>query len=224
MYPTMATVAPDRRRAMIEDQLRARGIRDGRVLAAMGVVRREDFVPAELAPDAYADRPLPIGQGQTISQPYIVGLMTQALGIAPGDRVLEIGTGSGYGAAVLARLAREVYTIERRPELAQRAHDRLRSLGYHNVHVCSGDGTLGWPEARPFDAISVTAGSPTVPGALVDQLAIGGRLVIPVGREDVQRLIRVTRTSAHQCTLLDLGPVQFVPLIGAAGWSSAARS
>jgi protein-L-isoaspartate(D-aspartate) O-methyltransferase len=217
------STAPRLRATMVEHQLRARGIADPRVLAAMGLVAREHFVPTALADQAYADSPLPIGEGQTISQPYIVALMCEALQLAPEDRVLEIGTGSGYGAAVLSCLARDVYTIERRPDLAQRAHDRLRNLGFLDVHVRSGDGTLGWPEHAPFDAIVVTAGGPVVPDHLVAQLAPGGRLVIPVGGEDAQRLVRIKRTSLG-FTTTDLGPVQFVPLIGAGGWPESIAS
>jgi protein-L-isoaspartate(D-aspartate) O-methyltransferase len=206
---------------MVERQLAARGIHDPRVLAAMGQVRREEFVPPARAGLAYADQPLAIGHGQTISQPYIVAMMAQALRVTSGDRALEIGTGSGYGAAVLAHLAREVYTVERNPELAAEASARLARLGHANVRVHCGDGSLGWKEHAPYDVISVTAGGPALPPTLLDQLAIGGRLVMPVGPEGMQRLVRATRTGTVEYAVTDLGGVQFVPLIGAEGWSPA---
>jgi protein-L-isoaspartate(D-aspartate) O-methyltransferase len=213
---------PDARRRMIETQIVPGGVRDPAVIAAMGRVPRERFVPDDVAPYAYADEPLPIGEGQTISQPYIVALMTEALRLAPGDRVLEIGTGSGYAAAVLAEIAAEVYTIERLPSLAEAARRRLAALGYASVHVRCGDGTLGWPEHAPYDAIVATAGGPEVPPALLDQLAIGGRLVIPVGASPwAQRLVRVVRAAADDYGHEDLGGVAFVPLIGARGWPDA---
>jgi protein-L-isoaspartate(D-aspartate) O-methyltransferase len=212
----------DARRRMIETRIAPGGVRDPAVLAAMGRVPRERFVPDRLAPYAYEDEPLPIGEGQTISQPYIVALMTEALRLAPGDRVLEIGTGSGYAAAVLAEIAAEVYTIERLPSLAEAARRRLAALGYANVHVRCGDGTLGWPEHAPYDAIVATAGGPEVPPALLDQVAIGGRLVIPVGASPwAQRLVRVVRAAAADYGYEDLGGVAFVPLIGAQGWADA---
>jgi protein-L-isoaspartate(D-aspartate) O-methyltransferase len=207
---------------MVHDDLRGRGVRDPQVLAAMLAVPREEFVPPELDDRAYADRPLPIGHGQTISQPYIVALMTQALKLRPTDRVLEIGAGSGYGAAVLARLASEVYTVERLPELAEAARERLARLGFDNVRVRCGDGTLGWAAHAPYDAISVTAAAPAVPRALLAQLVIGGRLVMPIGGRGGQRLVTITRTRADDCTIADLGPVEFVPLIGDEGWPDPA--
>jgi len=180
-------------------------------------------VPANLAEYAYEDGPLPIGHGQTISQPYIVAVMTAAARVRPGDRVLEIGTGSGYGAAVLSEIAGEVYTVERIEGLADSARDRLAALGYANVHVRCGDGTLGWAEHAPYDAIIVTAGGPTVPPALLDQLKPGGRLVMPLGSEPrAQRLIRRTRTGPETYTQDDLEWVAFVPLIGEQGWPVAA--
>ena len=204
---------------MVESQLAARGIRDPLVLDAMRAVPREAFVPERLRPFAYEDGPLPIGEGQTISQPYIVAVMTEAAQMKAGDRALEIGTGSGYGAAVLARIAAAVYTIERLAGLAEAARRRLAELGYHNVHVLLGDGTLGWPEHAPYDAIVVTAGGPRVPPALLDQLTIGGRLVMPVGGESrFQRLVRVRRKGADDYDYEDLEEVAFVPLIGAEGW------
>ncbi len=210
------------RQLMVDRHIRSRGVRDPRVLDAMVAVPREAFLPPELAELAYEDRPLPIEAGQTISQPYIVAVMTEALGLEPNERVLEIGTGAGYAAAVLAHLANEVFTIERHAELAELARGRLEKLGYANVEVRCGDGTLGWSEKAPFDAIVVAAGGPDVPRALLDQLAIGGRLVIPVGTGRAQELVRVTRTSAIDYQREDLGAVQFVPLIGAQGWADRA--
>jgi protein-L-isoaspartate(D-aspartate) O-methyltransferase len=207
------------RHQMVESQLVARGIRDPAVLAAMRTVARERFVAPGQAPYAYDDDPLPIGEGQTISQPYIVALMTEALGLTPADRVLEIGTGSGYAAAVLAEIAAEVYTIERLATLAEAARRRLEALSYTTVHVRAGDGTLGWPEHAPYDGIVVTAGGPAVPSALRDQLAIGGRLVMPVGTlSRFQRLVRVVRRAPDDYAHEDLGAVAFVPLIGAQAW------
>ncbi len=211
----------DKREQMVRDQIAGRGVRDSAVLEAMRAVPREAFLPPELEEFAYHDTPLPIAEGQTISQPYIVALMTEALQLRPGDRVLEIGTGSGYAAAILGRVASEVYTIERHEELAAVATRRLRELGFHNVRVRHGDGTLGWPEHAPFDAIVVTAGGPKVPRALLEQLAVGGRLVIPVGEEkDLQTLLRVMRTPDGRLVEEDLGGVRFVPLIGAEGWQA----
>ncbi len=207
--------ARERRRRMVERQIAARGISDPAVLAAMLAVPREAFVPAWLAADAYDDCALPIEEGQTISQPYIVALMTAALAIRPGDKVLEVGTGSGYGAAVLAHVAAEVYTIEIREPLARAAEARLHALGLANVHVRVGDGARGWPEHAPYDAISVTAGSAEVPPALVDQLAVGGRLVLPVGDPPFDlELVRLTRGADGAFRRDMLGPVQFVPLVG----------
>jgi protein-L-isoaspartate(D-aspartate) O-methyltransferase len=209
----------DERRRMVETQIAPRGVHDAAVLAAMGKVPREKFVPRHQAPYAYDDRPLLIGEGQTISQPYIVALMTEAARLTPRDRVLEIGTGSGYAAAVLAEIAAEVYTIERLAPLAKSARQHLADLGYVKVHVRCGDGTLGWPEHAPYDAIVATAGGPEVPKALLEQLAIGGRLVIPVGTSrHEQTLVRVVRAGAADYDEEDLGGVEFVPLIGAQGW------
>lgn len=205
---------------MVTGDIETRGVRDPRVLAAMRAVPRHRFVPADLADQAYTDEPLPIGHGQTISQPYVVALMTEALQLQPTDRVLEIGTGSGYAAAVLSHIASEVWTIERLPELAEHAKQVLDELGIGNVHVEIGDGTLGWPSAAPYDAIVVTAGGPSVPPALTAQLADGGRLVIPVGpTARSQSLVRVTRRGAD-LQQEDLGGVRFVPLVGAQGWPS----
>ncbi len=207
------------RQEMVERQIAARGVRDRRVLEAMRDVPRDRFVDPALAGRSYDDVPLSIGSGQTISQPYIVALMCEALGLVGSERVLEIGTGSGYGAAVLGRLAEEVYTVERHPELADRAASRLASLGFINVHVVVGDGTLGLPGRAPYAAIVVTAAGPRVPGALLDQLEIGGRLVIPVGEEtERQRLLRIDRQSQTHFHSTDLGGVAFVPLVGAEGW------
>lgn len=204
---------------MVDRHIRARGVYDSRVLEALRVVPREAFVPPELADMAYEDRPLPIEAGQTISQPYIVAVMTEALALQPSNRVLEIGTGSGYAAAVLAHVAKQVYTVERHAELADVARERLERLGYSNVEIRCGDGTLGWSEHAPFDAIIVAAGGPEVPPALLDQLALGGRLIIPVGTGRAQELVRVTRTGETEYRREDLGAVQFVPLIGAQGWA-----
>jgi protein-L-isoaspartate(D-aspartate) O-methyltransferase len=208
------------RERMVQTQIAARGIRDPAVLEAMLTVPREAFLPPELGEFAYEDHPLPIAEGQTISQPYIVALMTAALELGPHDRVLEIGTGSGYAAAILGRIAREVYTIERHGELADAAAARLRALGFDNVCVLHGDGTLGWREHAPYDAIVVTAGGPDIPEALLAQLAIGARLVIPIGEERaLQTLVRVTREADGSLRHEDLGDVRFVPLIGAQGWA-----
>jgi protein-L-isoaspartate(D-aspartate) O-methyltransferase len=205
---------------MVREQVESRGIRDPRVIHAMNEVPREAFLPEDAAEFAYQDSPLPIAEGQTISQPYIVALMTAALEIDPDDRVLEIGTGSGYAAAVLSRIAAEVYTVERHGALADDARRALDSLGYDNVHVLHGDGTLGWPDHAPYDAIVVAAGGPEVPPALIEQLAVGGRLVIPIGPTPrLQELVRVTRVSADEVVREELGGVRFVPLVGAAGWN-----
>lgn len=199
---------------MIDEQLRPRGIHDERVLAAMGQVPREAFVPDDLRHEAYHDCALAIGLGQTISQPFTVAYMCQALELRGAERVLEIGAGSGYGAAVLSELAREVYTVERIGELAEEAERRLQRLGYDNVHVRSGDGTLGWPEQAPFDAVVVTAAAESIPEALVGQLCAGGRLVIPVGEYGSgQRMQRLTLHDGR-LTAEDLGAFSFVPLIG----------
>jgi len=207
------------RKQMIDYQLAARGLRDQTVLHAVNAVPREEFVPTELVEFAYSDSPLPIAASQTISQPYIVALVTAALELRPQDRALEVGTGSGYAAAVLAEIAQEVYTIERHKILADTARSKLNELGYNNIRVLHGDGTLGWPEHAPFDAIVVAAGGPVVPENLKQQLAIGGRLVIPVGSTlRTQKLLRVRRISEHEYQEEDLVGVRFVPLIGAAGW------
>jgi protein-L-isoaspartate(D-aspartate) O-methyltransferase len=209
----------DLRKQMIEYQLEARGLKDQTVLNAVRAVPREKFVPTELVEFAYRDSPLPIAASQTISQPYIVALMIAALKLKPGDRVLEVGTGSGYAAAVLAEIAAEVYTVERHKILVDTARGRLQSLGYSNIRVLHGDGSLGWPEYAPFDAIVVAAGGIEVPQALKEQLSIGGRLVIPVGKTlQSQQLIKVERINEFEFRQESLGDVRFVPLIGSAGW------
>jgi protein-L-isoaspartate(D-aspartate) O-methyltransferase len=209
---------PERDR-MVEVQIAGRGVTDARVLAAMREVPREAFVPSELAPHAYDDSPLPIAEGQTISQPFIVAAMIEAAGLAPADRVLEVGAGSGYAAAVMSRIARELFTIDRHAPLVKAAQARFDRLGYANIATRIGDGTRGWPEAAPFDAVVVAAAGPAVPPSLRAQLRIGGRLLIPVGdAEDRQRLVRVVRRGENDFIDEDLGPVRFVPLIGAEGW------
>lgn len=208
------------RASMVDYQLRARGIRSTKVLEAMGQVAREKFVPKNMQDCAYDDGPLPIGAGQTISQPYIVALMTEALDLKGGETVLDIGTGSGYAAAVMACIAGQVFSIERIPELAERAARTLASEGFGNVEVHCGDGTMGWPEHQPFEGIIVAAGAPAVPESLKHQLAVGGHLVIPVGSEhSVQALMRITRLAENEFRTEDLGAVRFVPLLGEQGWS-----
>jgi protein-L-isoaspartate(D-aspartate) O-methyltransferase len=207
------------RHKMVAEQVARRGIHDTAVLAAMRQVPREEFVHPSHQEQAYDDGPLPIGAGQTISQPYVVALMIARLELQPGDKVLEIGCGSGYAAAVLSRIVGEVYTVERIPELAEFARRNLARCGYENVHIHQGDGTTGWPEHAPFNGIVVAAGGPKIPLALRKQLVVNGRLVIPVG--DVpraQRLIRITRTGPKSFHKETLSHVRFVPLIGAQGW------
>jgi len=204
---------------MVARQVEARGVRSPLIARAMRRVRREGYVPSYLGEFAYDDSPLPIEEEQTISQPYIVAFMVDALALSGSERVLEIGTGSGYAAAVLGEIAAEVYTIERHERLARLAAGRLARDGYDNVHVRTGDGTLGWPEAAPFDAIIVAAGGPEVPEALKQQLALGGRLVIPIGETvGTQKLVRVTRIDQQRFREEQLADVRFVPLIGAEGW------
>ena len=202
------------RMEMVDEQIRARGVRDQRVLDAMRRVPRHEFVPEQQVPYAYQDSPLPIGLGQTISQPYIVGYMSEHLQLEPDMKVLEIGTGSGYQAAVLAELVKEVYSIEIVPELAQRSKETLDRLGYDNVHVRAGDGYRGWPEAAPFDRIIVTAAPPNIPQPLVEQLAVGGRMIVPVG-DRYQQMTILTKTEkgvAEERTI----DVMFVPMTGEA--------
>ncbi len=205
---------------MVDSQIRSRGIRDERVLRAMAKIPRHLFVDEGLIDQAYNDSPLPIGEKQTISQPYIVALMTEALELGGREKVLELGTGSGYQAAILAELADRVFTIERIASLAQKARRILESLNYYNVVIRVGDGTYGWREECPFDAILVAAGSPSIPRTLVEQLAVGGRMVIPVGGRYTQNLIKLTRLSenADDVRQEDLGGCRFVSLIGEHGW------
>jgi protein-L-isoaspartate(D-aspartate) O-methyltransferase len=205
------------REKMVATQLEARGIHDFRVLEAMRTVPRHLFVGEALQDQAYGDFPLPIGENQTISQPYIVAEMTQALEVTKDDRVLEIGTGSGYQTAILAEIAFRVYTIERMRELFIKARKLLDQLAYHNVVAKCSDGTLGWPDESPFEAIIVTAGAPQVPEKLVEQLSIGGRMVIPVGDQFSQTLVKIRRDEdgIHK---MDLGGCRFVKLIGEHGW------
>ena len=210
-----AQVGPDdlraRREAMLQEQIRARDITDTRVIEAMRRVPRERFVPAPLVGRAYDDTPLPIGLGQTISQPYVVAYMTEALGVAPSHRVLEIGTGSGYQAAILGELAREVYTVEIVPALARRAAATLEELAYRNVHVREGDGFAGWPDQAPFDRILVTAAPEQIPKPLLDQLAPRGRLVIPVGEQGATQWITIVDKTPNGLAQRRTIPVQFVP-------------
>ena len=201
-----------RRTRMIDSQLRARGIADKRVLDAMQKVPRHLFVPEEYRSRAYDDSPLPIGHDQTISQPYIVGYMSEALELRPTDRVLEIGTGSGYQAAILGELAGDVYTIEIVPELAERARAALDAAGYRNVHVRHGNGYLGWPEAAPFDRIIVTAAPEKIPQALVDQLAVGGIMVVPVGAVYDDQVMTIVRKTDKGVVTRETLPVRFVPM------------
>lgn len=208
------------RERMVKRQIASRGVRSTLVLDAMRKVPRERFLPRGQGIFAYDDSPLPIGEGQTISQPYIVAYMAESLDLEGGEKVLEIGTGSGYAAAVLAEIAAEVYTIERIEGLASMARSNLDALGYENVHVRCGDGTLGWPEEAPFDGIVVAAGGPDVPDTLQQQLKTGGRLVIPIGRTKAyQELVRVTRVAEDEFRTEDLVPVRFVPLVGEEGWA-----
>ena len=207
------------RERMVQTQLRARNIKDENVLEAMRIIPRHKFVPKELWSRAYGDHPLPIGQGQTISQPYMVAFMTEQMHLEENNKVLEIGTGSGYQAAILAEMVDRVFSMERVPELASRARKVLDTLGYSNIIIRTGDGTLGWNEFAPFDRIMVTAGAPDVPEALIEQLADGGRIVIPVGNTFVQTLIvvkkkgdKIKREEKCGCT--------FVPLIGVQGWEN----
>jgi protein-L-isoaspartate(D-aspartate) O-methyltransferase len=204
------------RARMVEEQLRARGVGDERVLAAMGKVPREAFVSADDAKNAYGDFPLPIGEGQTISQPYIVASMVEALEVRFEDRVLEVGTGTGYQAAILGELAQEVWTVERHAELADRAREILQRLGYANIHVVTGDGSLGLAEHAPYDKILVAAAAPRVPETLVAQLADGGRLVVPVGSRAEQQVLVVRK--GEETVVTPREGCRFVPLVGEQGW------
>jgi protein-L-isoaspartate(D-aspartate) O-methyltransferase len=206
-----------RRERMVEEQIAARGIRDARILTAMGSVLRHRFIPSDDLAWAYADGPLPIGYGQTISQPYIVALMTELLELEPVDRVLEVGGGCGYQAAVLGELVAEVHSIEVIPELAMQAEKTLAGLGYTNVHVHTGDGSQGWPEAAPYNRILVAAAAPEVPQPLFDQLADEGQLVIPVGSRSIQQL-EIWKRTGDGVNRTDNLEVCFVPLRGLFGW------
>jgi protein-L-isoaspartate(D-aspartate) O-methyltransferase len=207
------------RNEMVADQLQSRGVQSLAVLAAMRKVERENYLPAWQREHAYEDAPLQIEEGQTVSQPFTTASMLDALDLKATDHVLEIGTGSGYAAAVLAEIVHSVFTIERHERLALLAAERLRRDGYRRVHVRFGDGTQGWSEHAPFDAIVVAAGGPVVPPQLLHQLEIGGRLVIPVGSHGAQRLLRIVRRGDEEYDREDLGLVHFVPLIGANGWN-----
>jgi protein-L-isoaspartate(D-aspartate) O-methyltransferase len=202
------------RESMLRDQIEARGVRDARVIGALRRVDRARFVPPDQRPYAYEDHPLPIGHGQTISQPYVVAYMTEALELEGGEKVLEIGTGSGYQAAILGELARDVYTIEIVPELAESARQTLGELGYSNVHVRAGDGYRGWPEHAPFDAILLTAAPDHVPAPLVEQLAVGGRMILPLGQAE-QELVLLQK-GPQGIVERSLLPVRFVPMTGEA--------
>ncbi len=202
---------------MVREQIESRGIRDPRVLEAMRSVPRHLFVPEELTWESYDDNPLPIGEGQTISQPYMVAWMTELLRLQGGEKVLEVGTGSGYQAAILARLAREVWSVEKQEGLAEAARERLRRLGFDNVRVVVGDGSRGLPEHAPYDAVIVTAGSPSIPQPLLEQLSEGGRLVIPVGPSSLQTLNLVVREGG-EFRREEKGGCVFVPLVGKYGW------
>jgi protein-L-isoaspartate(D-aspartate) O-methyltransferase len=207
---------------MVERQLKRRGITDQNILNAFLAVPRESFISKEYSHLAYGDHPLPIEAGQTISQPYIVALMIEAAGIEPGDKVLEVGAGSGYAAAVIGQIAREVVAIERQPELVEVARERMKRLGYSNVEILEGDGTRGCPAKAPFDAILVAASGTHVPKALVEQLAIGGSLVMPLGGQGWgQQLVKVTKRPGGALEHQNLGGVRFVPLIGEEGWKDA---
>jgi protein-L-isoaspartate(D-aspartate) O-methyltransferase len=202
---------------MVETQIAARGVRDERVLSAMREVPRHLFVPESYQTEAYNDSPLPIGKGQTISQPYIVAVMTELLRLMPTDKVLEIGSGSGYQAAILGKLAQTVVTVERIPEVAEIARANLARVGITNVTMATGNGTIGYPEGAPFDGILITAATPSVPAPLIDQMSEGGRLVAPVGSRDLQELVRLTR-QGERITRELFGGVVFVPLLGEHGW------
>jgi protein-L-isoaspartate(D-aspartate) O-methyltransferase len=204
-------------RRMVDEQIVGRGVRDERVLAAMRKVPRHEFLPEAIRGVAYADNALPIGEGQTMSQPYMVALMTELLGLTGGERVLEIGTGSGYQAAVLAELCSKVYTVERIKTIAEKARSTLDRLGYRNVAIKVYDGTYGWKEMAPFDAVMVTAGAPEIPAPLVEQLKDGGRMVIPVGERYGQSLQKVIKTAEGTVIQRSI-PCVFVPLIGNHGW------
>ncbi len=221
MVETMTNFAAERD-AMIERQIESRGIREPRILEAFRAVPREEFLAKDYADLAYGDHPLPIEAGQTISQPYIVALMIQAADIKFGDRVLEVGAGSGYAAAVMSRIATEVVAVERQPDLVKVAQERMQRLGFDNVRVVEGDGTRGWDPEAPYDAIVAAASGSHVPKSWIAQLAEGGRIVMPVGEPNwIQKLIKVTKGPGDKLITEDLGGVRFVPLIGEEGWSDA---
>jgi protein-L-isoaspartate(D-aspartate) O-methyltransferase len=221
MQAGSAETCSELRNQMVKEQIAGRSIHDARVLCAMSTVPREEFVPLNLRHLAYADQPLPIECEQTISQPYTVAYMCQALRLQGNEHVLEVGTGSGYGAAVLSRLAAKVVTVERIPFLAHSAAERLATLGYDNVEVHTADGTLGWPGSAPYDAIVVTASAAVLPAPYFDQLKEGGRIVIPIGPlGHGQSMCRFTRRG-HEAIVEDLGPFSFVPLIGVHGWNQS---
>lgn len=205
------------RRSMVERQIRDRGIRDPRVLEAMLSVPRHAFVPLERVPESYHDTPLPIGDGQTISQPFMVAAMAQAVASRAADRILEVGAGSGYQAAVLSLLAKEVIAIETVPRLAALGRERLLWLGYYNVRIIEADGSSGWPANAPYDGILVSAAAPSVPQPLIEQLAEGGRIAIPVGDAECQRVLRITKR-AGEAVREELYHCRFVPLVGRCGW------
>ena len=206
------------RNRMVEAQIARRGVRDPRILSAMRMVPRELFIAPQFKDLAYEDGPLPIAEGQSISQPYIVAAMLEAAELTDDDKVLEVGAGSGYVTALLGRVADQVFAVERHAALTEAARERLRALGYDNVELRTADGSGGWPEAGPFDAIIVSAGGPQIPQALKEQLAIGGRLVMPIGMADEQQLVRVVRLGLNDFKLRNLGAVRFVKLVGAEGW------
>jgi protein-L-isoaspartate(D-aspartate) O-methyltransferase len=221
MVETMTNFAAERE-AMIERQIESRGIHEPTILEAFRAVPREAFLSKDYADLAYGDHPLPLEAGQTISQPYIVALMIQAAEIKPGDRVLEVGAGSGYAAAVMSRIAGQVVAIERQPDLVKVAQERMQRLGYDNVRLVEGDGTRGWEAEAPYDAIVAAASGSHVPPAWVKQLTEGGRIVMPVGEPNwIQKLIKVTKGPAGNLITEDLGGVRFVPLIGEEGWNDA---
>jgi protein-L-isoaspartate(D-aspartate) O-methyltransferase len=220
--PEEAKELAGRRRAMVEEQIRGRGVGSPRLLEALLTVPRHKFVPEESIGAAYADQPVPIGEGQTISQPYMVAVMTEALELTGTERVLEVGTGSGYQAAVLSLLAREIYSVESHAALAVAARRRLARLGYRNVYVHAGDGTLGLPEFALFDAIVVTAAAPKIPPPLLEQLAEGGRMVIPVGQSENQELLQVRKVGGETTSRV-LHYCRFVPLVGRHGWRHQLR-
>jgi protein-L-isoaspartate(D-aspartate) O-methyltransferase len=215
--PDIGLQFEDARREMVARQIEQRGVRDARVLQAMCSVPRHLFVPQEYVQASYADEPLPIGEGQTISQPFMVAAMAEALLLKGSEKVLEIGAGSGYQAAVLSRLAREVIAIEAQPALAASARERLERLGYTNVRVEQGDGSMGWPQDAPYDAILVTAAAPSVPPPLIEQLAEDGRFVLPVGGAENQELVRITKNEGR-ISRESLYACRFVPLVGRYGW------